>query len=173
MEITLDADYSLSPVGPGDKAAYLIHLADPAIYQWTLRIPFPYRPEDADWWIAYSAEEASRLGQIVNFALREKGQLIGGCGFNDFVAGTHKAEIGYWLAKPWWGKGIMPRAVEAVVRYGFEKLGLIRVTATIFEDNEQSARVLEKCGFEYEGRMRNYYLKDGRALNARMFARFP
>jgi [ribosomal protein S5]-alanine N-acetyltransferase len=162
----------MGPIRASDRDAYVDLLSDRGIFDQTLRIPFPYHPADADWWIAFAAKETERLGRQVNFALREHGRLIGGCGFNDFTDGTHKSEIGYWIGRSWWGKGITPRAVEALVRYGFEKLGLIRISATIFENNQQSARVLEKCGFVYEGWLKNYYLKDGRTINARLFSRF-
>ncbi len=173
MEIALRSPYHLGPIQKSDKVAYLAHLADKEIYDWTLRIPYPYKAEDADWWLNHVAQETDRVGKVVNFALRDAKLLIGGCGFNDYAPGSHRAEIGYWIAKPYWGKGIMPLAVEAVARYGFETLGLIRITATIFEKNSQSARVLEKCGFTYEGFLKNYYLKNGRAIHAKMYSLCP
>lgn len=58
-------------------------------------------------------------------------------------------EIGYWLAVPYWGKGLMPEAVEALLDYCFDWLDCQRVWCGHYEGNEKSKRVIEKCGFEY------------------------
>lgn len=173
MEIRLSERLSLGPILHEDRQDYVTHLADKAIYDQTLRIPYPYALADADWWIDFAAAQEKQLGRRVNFSVRENNRLIGGCGFNDFELGAHKAEIGYWIARPWWGQGIMKLAVGAIVDLGFRELGLERITATIFENNHQSARVLEKSGFIFEGHLRNYYRKDGKTFHARLFAKFP
>lgn len=60
-----------------------------------------------------------------------------------------EVEIGYWLGKPYWGQGLIPEAVQACLRYSFEKLGCTRVWCGYYEGNEKSRRVQEKCGFRY------------------------
>src|SRR5690606_12348842 len=82
----------------------------------------------------------------------------------------HKAEIGYWLAKPWWGRGIMTAVVGKACEYAFSRWQLVRITAHVFESNIASARVLEKNGFEFERLLRKHHLKDGRFLDSRLFA---
>ena len=97
--------------------------------------------------------------------------LIGGCGLNDFEAGkSHRAEVGYWLAKPLWGRGIMTAAVQRVCQHAFEEFGLLKITAHVFIHNSASARVLEKCGFQQEGFLRKHFLKDGRFIDGWLFA---
>ena len=82
--------------------------------------------------------------------------LIGGCGFDSFQVGkSHRAEVGYWLAKPLWGRGIMTAVVRRVCRHAFEEFGLVKITAHVFSHNPASARVLEKCGFREEGFLRS------------------
>ena len=77
----------------------------------------------------------------------EKGELIGGCGFDGLRIGkTHGAEIAYWLAKPYWGRGIMTAAVRRVCEHGVAEFGLVKIIAHVFDFNIASARVLEKCG---------------------------
>lgn len=71
--------------------------------------------------------------------------------------------IGYSLAFDCWGKGIMTEAVEAVLVYGFDLLNLSIITATCYPDNPASAKVLEKCGFVYEGTLRQAQIRfDGK-----------
>lgn len=94
---------------------------------------------------------------------------MGGCGFNDIVPG-HQAELGYWLARPWWGRGIMTATVAAARDDALIRWGLVRITAQVFASTAASARVLEKNGFACEGLHRKRFLKDGRFLDARSFA---
>jgi len=111
-------------------------------------------------------------GRPVQWAIRTPDDaLIGGCGFDGFQIGkSHRAEVGYWLAKPFWGRGIMTAVVQQVCRNAFEEFGLVKVTAHVFSYNPVSARVLEKCGFQQEGFLRKHFLKDGQFIDARLFA---
>ena len=81
----------------------------------------------------------------------------------------HRAEVGYWLAKPFWGRGIITAVVQRVCRHAFEEFGLAKITAHVFPHNPASARVLEKCGFQQEGFLRKHFLKDGQFVDARLF----
>ena len=60
-----------------------------------------------------------------------------------------EGEIGYWLGKPFWGQGIMPEAVEAILFHAFTDLHMRAVWCGYYEGNEKSKRVQEKCGFSY------------------------
>ena len=60
-----------------------------------------------------------------------------------------EGEIGYWIGVPFWGQGLIPEAVRAVIRRGFEDLGLTTLWCGYFEGNDKSRRVQEKCGFTY------------------------
>lgn len=79
--------------------------------------------------------------------------------------------IGYWLAEALWGRGIMSAAVEAVSRHAFARLGFARLEARVFAWNPASMRVLEKCGYEREGRLRRSVFKDGELIDAVLYAR--
>jgi RimJ/RimL family protein N-acetyltransferase len=127
---------------------------------------------DADAWLTLAARITEQQGRPVVFAIRNANHaLIGGCGFDGLQVGTsHQAEVAYWLAKPFWGRGIMTAVVGRLCRHAFEEFGLVKITAHIFSDNRASARVLEKCGFQEEGFLRKHYLKDGQFLDARPFA---
>ena len=74
-----------------------------------------------------------------------------------YNAKHHKAELGYAVSRAYWGFGIATEAAQAVVDFGFSVWGLHRIDATFDPRNGASGRVLEKCGFKYEGLLRDYY----------------
>ena len=167
--ITLPDGYTLSPIHDGDQPALVTHLDDPEIYATTLRIPSPYTRADADAFVASCfAPEKLATGEL-RLALRlpQSGELIGvfgvhpGSGFE-----AHRAEIGYWVARPYWGRGFATTGVRALVRHAWEmRPELLRLDALVFAGNLASARVLEKNGFAREGCLRGYTRKDGRLLD--------
>lgn len=90
------------------------------------------------------------------FALEFGGRVIGSLGIEEYneaqlpeLSALLGREIGYVLSKDFWGRGLMPEAVRAVVRYLFETEGLDFILVGHFEHNRRSARVIEKCGFRY------------------------
>jgi [ribosomal protein S5]-alanine N-acetyltransferase len=173
MDIEVANAICLTDFRPSDKAALVEYLSDWEVYRRTLRIPHPYTDEDADRWLASLDHAAVGNGHHVNWAIRNaSGQLIGGVGLEG-VAGTcsHRAEIGYWLARPFWGQGIMTAVVGAVCREAFETLDLAKITAHVLPANEASARVLLKNGFEQEGFFRRHFLKEGELIDTRAFGR--
>ena len=161
----------LSELQPTDQAACVEFLTDKEIYDVTLRIPYPYTEADFQRWLSIVEQTRREQGRSFHWAVRnEKGSLIGGCGFNDLKLGTsHQAEIGYWLAKPYWGRGIMTGVVRKLCQVAFSEFGLVKIFAHVFAGNAASARVLEKCDFQQEGYLRKHHLKDGKYLDARLF----
>ena len=97
--------------------------------------------------------------------LKDSGKVIGSIGLEEFEPKDPHGnemqgrEIGYVLSKDYWGRGLMPEAVNAVIDYCFRNLGFDYVTCSHFKRNEQSRRVIEKCGFTYEGTLRRYSRK--------------
>jgi [ribosomal protein S5]-alanine N-acetyltransferase len=172
MKIVVNDQIHQSEFRSTDKDALAEHLNDQDIYDRTLRIPFPYTDADADEWLALAARITTQQGRPVHFAIRSSdGSLIGGCGFDGFQMGkSHRAEVGYWLARPLWGRGFMTAVVRRVCRHAFEEFGLTKITAHVFSHNPASARVLEKCGFKQEGFLRGHFQKGGQFLDARLFA---
>ena len=172
MAIVVSEQIRLSEILPSDKAALVEHLKEKEIYDQTLLIPFPYTEADADKFLTVVTEEKERLGQSFHWAIRDEGNhLIGGCGLKDFAPGqSHRAEIGYWLAKPYWGRGVMTAVVRTLCAHARSELGLIKITAHVFAFNHGSARVLEKCGFHQEGYLKKHLRKDGRLIDVRLYA---
>jgi len=99
------------------------------------------------------AEQHCRHGDPFAWAIvrSEDDRLIGSCGFVSQSSERRSAEIGYWLGRPYWGKGYAVEAARALVRHGFEQMGLDRVEAKCFLENRAGQRVIEKLGMKFEG----------------------
>src|SRR5262249_20169801 len=148
MKIVVNDQVHLSEFRSSDKDALIAHLNDRDIYDRTLRIPFPYTATDAEEWLALVPKIIEQQGRPDHWAIRDAdAALVVGGGFNGFEVGkSHRAEVGYWLAKPFWGRGIMTAVVQRVCQHAFDEFGLVKITAHVFAHNPASARVLEKCG---------------------------
>lgn len=114
----------------------------------------------------YEADDAPNWAAV----RRDTGALIGAVGFGSWHREHRRAEIGYMLARSAWGQGFMPEILRALLRYGFEEMGLHRVEAMVNVPNEASMRVLEKVGMRREGVLRGYVWKDGEPHDLQVFA---
>jgi RimJ/RimL family protein N-acetyltransferase len=160
----------LSDIRESDKPAFVRLLNDREIYDRTLRIPFPYSAADAGRYLVVVEAATAKHGHPTQFAIRDESEELIGClGFDALVDG-HRAEIGYWLAPPYRGGGIMTDVVRAACEFAVAKWELVRITAHVFGFNQASARVLEKNGFELEGTLRKHIKKDGRLIDAKLYA---
>jgi RimJ/RimL family protein N-acetyltransferase len=132
------------------------------------RFPQPYELSDARRWI-----RAARAAEPpTHFAIEVEGQAVGGIGFDAFDdIDRRTAEIGYWLAEPFWGRGIATAALTAVTEYAFAEFDFARLQARVFEGNPGSMRVLEKAGYVCEGRLRSSVTKQGRTIDSFLCAR--
>ncbi len=131
------------------------------------RFPNPYREEDAQEWIQRADAQQSEL----TYAIASDEEAIGGIGLQ-LQQDVHRrsAEIGYWLGEPFWGQGIATKALGGLTEYAFAHLDLIRLYATVFEWNPASARVLEKAGYSYDGRLRKSVTQDGKTIDQLLYA---
>jgi ribosomal-protein-alanine N-acetyltransferase len=135
----------------------------------TDRFPHPYTNADAHAWLTLRAADK---GNPHNFAIEFQGEAIGAIGL-EFLSDVHRmtAAIGYWLGEARWGRGFATLAVKAVTDYAFATFELRRLQATVFQWNPASARVLEKAGYTFEGRLRNSIFKDNRICDALMYGK--
>ena len=78
--------------------------------------------------------------------------------------------MGYWIGESFWNKGIATKAVSMISEYAFEKLGLNRIYAKVFDPNVASMKVLEKCGYLLEGISKNAVIKNNRVLDEHRYA---
>ncbi len=172
MIIRVSDDIVLSQISKDDKSSLIEYLNDIDIYKYTLNIPYPYTSKDADWWIKNVRDKKRETGRLINFAIRDKDlNLMGGAGYHlKYGINSQKDEIGYWLAKKFWNKGIISKVVKKICEIGFNENNLIRIEATVFEKNTASARVLEKNSFCKEGILRKYLVKDGIVFDAVLYS---
>ena len=171
VHLEVPGGFSLSRVLRTDKGAYVEHMADPEIARNTLAIPFPYNDAHAEWWVEHCEQQA--CDPEVRFAIREPaGSLVGAIGLvGTLPMGAHCAEFGYWLAKAYRSRGLMPQVIEVFADHAFARLGLHRLSATPFRSNVASQRVLEKAGFQREGVLRGLYRKEESYVDAVLYAR--
>ncbi len=132
---------------------------DRAIADTTLEIPHPYKDGMAEQWISTHREKFEE-GKATLFAivLRESNKLIGAIGL-EIVSRFQRAELGYWIGKPYWGNGYCTDAGRLVLEYGFSNLNLNRIHAHHFKRNPASGRVLQKLGMIHEGFARQHVKK--------------
>ncbi len=173
--LTINDQIELTEIRETDKAALVQHLNDKTIFDNTLMIPYPYTETSAAWFINFAREMEAKHGFVVKFAIRKKGELIGGIGLmlNDKESAKHKAEIGYWIAQSVRNQGIMTSVLRGFTDFVFETTPLIRLEAGVFEPNVASQKALEKAGFEREGFSRKFYVKPetGLPLDVVLFAK--
>lgn len=170
--IKIDEGIHLSAITEEDIPFFVKHLADPAIHETTLRIPYPYTEEDAKKFIELVQLQERTAKKQMHWGIRnDSGELIGGIALHGkYLESPHRDEIGYWLAKPYWGKGIMTRVLKMLCNFVEKEYMLTRIEAPIFEFNTGSCRVAEKCGFVMEGIMRKAYFKNGKYIDGKMYA---
>lgn len=130
--------------------------------------PLPYTTSDAEKFI----DLVRQHDPVVNFAIVADNQFIGVIGLYSQPDVYRKSmEIGYWIGEPYWGKGIATRAVNLAANYAFESLKMVRIFASVFEGNEASRRVLEKCGFQLEGVARKAVYKNKKLMDEFRYGR--
>jgi RimJ/RimL family protein N-acetyltransferase len=169
MRIELDGGYRIRSYRAGDKES-LVAYADNRNVSRHLRdrFPYPYTAETADRWLRHVATE----NPPTSFVIATADELIGAIGV-ELADDIHhcSAEIGFWLGEPFWGRGIVTRAVLAFTPWAFEQFDLLRLWAGVFATNTASVRVLEKAGYGFEGRHRGAIVKDGQVLDELVYAR--
>ena len=133
----------------------------------TNQFPHPYLPENGKAFI-----EMAMKGDPANIlAIEIDGNACGGIGLH-LQSDVHEknAELGYWLAEPYWGRGIITEAIKEMIDYGFKTFEINRIYAIPYGNNLGSQRVLEKSGFELEGRFSNTIYKNGEYLDELVYA---
>lgn len=156
-----------------DKPILVRFMNDPVFQANTSTLPNPYTKTDADIWLDKTKQARVDFKVNSKWAIRHVSDgLVGGID-NVFVNGedAHLDAIGYWIAPPYRGQGIMSRVVDIYSNWLFQNTGLVRIEAYVFAHNKASARVLEKAGFEREGLLRKKYLKNGVLTDAFLYAR--
>jgi ribosomal-protein-alanine N-acetyltransferase len=171
MELTLQKS-TIRSFRPADTGSLTKHINSYRIARNMAAIPHPYSLQDAETWIGIAT---NRVPQT-HFAIAINDDVVGGIGVEigdprSLSGSDHCAEIGYWLGESFWGWGIMSEAVPALTEWAFAELHLVRLHAAVYARNPASARILEKAGYEYEGRLRARYFRDGEYIDGLLYAK--
>ena len=133
-------------------------------------LPYPYTERDGAEYIQamLSADE----NEAFAFAVTVDDKAIGSIGvFRQENVHRRTAELGYYIAEKYWGKGLMTEAVKQICEYVFDRSDIIRIYAEPFAYNTASCRVLEKAGFQLEGTFKCNAVKNGKIIDTKMYAR--
>jgi RimJ/RimL family protein N-acetyltransferase len=146
-----------------DWPAVLAYQSDPRYlryYEWTGRTAAEVQAF-VQMFLDHQRQQPRTRFQLA-VTLKPDGRLIGNCGIRLRHAGSHEAEIGYELAHDAWRQGYATEAATEIIRFGFETLGVHRITAEVVADNAGSIRVLERLGMRREGHFRDRERYKGR-----------
>ena len=132
-------------------------------------LPYPYTEQDGKEFI--SAMLSADENETFAFAITVDNMVIGSISiFRQGNIHRQTAELGYYIAEEYWGKGIMTEAVKQICEYVFANSDIIRIYAEPFAYNIASCRVLEKVGFQYEGTLRSNAVKNGKVIDMEMYS---
>ncbi len=132
-------------------------------------LPYPYTEQDGKEFI--SAMLSADENKTFAFAIIVDDMVIGSIGiFRQDNIHRQTAELGYYIAEEYWGKGIMAEAVKQICEYVFGNSDIIRIYAEPFAYNIASCRVLEKAGFQYEGTLRSNAVKNSKVIDMKMYS---
>jgi RimJ/RimL family protein N-acetyltransferase len=144
---------------PSDARAVRRLAGDRLIADTTLSIPHPYTDVIAEKWIAkHPSQFSSKEAVVFAIALRVPEELVGAIGLG-FQPAHQRAELGFWIGRPYWNKGYCTEAGNAVLEYGFTTRELNRIYANHFSRNPASGRVMQKIGMIHEGQARQHARK--------------
>lgn len=140
-----------------DLPRYVELIGDWDVARWLSSVPYPYFMKHAEEFLA-RMETAYRAGTPELFLITDKvsGEMMGAVGlhpakFTGQAEDRALAEVGYWLGRPYWGRGVMTEAVKAVLGLGFQRPELRLITAVTDPANHASQNVLRKAGLQYRG----------------------
>lgn len=119
-----------------------------------LGLPFPYELEHAEDWIAIQPEQIQKgLEYPLTIVNKKENEIIGTITLR-IDKNNNKGELGYWIGRDYWGNGFATEAVNRIIEFGFNQLDLNKIWASAISRNKASSIVLEKAGFQKEGRLK-------------------
>ncbi len=161
-------EFTLRPWENSDLSSLVKYANNPRIARnLTNQFPHPYTEEAGKAFISYARSD----DPIHIFAIAIQGEAVGGIGLHPqtdiFIKNM---ELGYWLAEPFWGKGIITRAIAQMLRFGFTQYAIDRIFARPFGTNIASQKALEKNKFILEATFHNTIYKHGEYLDELVYA---
>ena len=149
--------FVLRKIRLSDVPALLKHVNNKSITDQIINFNYPYLEADAVARMHFVHEGfKNRERYVFLVAGKEDNALVGEIGIH-LDMGNNRAEIGYWVAEPFWGKGIASEVTAAVLKFGFETLELNKIYATHYLDNPGSGKVLVNNGMILEAELKEHY----------------
>ena len=160
----------LRPLGDSDIDPIFQACQDPTISAFT-RVPYPYDREMAEEFVRESA--FAYLNRIsISFAIEIDGEFAGTIGLHTLKLSDHCAEVGYWIADSYRGKGICTEALLILTDFSLNIMRFRRLEALADFDNKASQRVLERAGYNRDGLLQSRVTKpDGRQIDMVLFSK--
>ncbi len=141
----------------GDVSSLLKYANNKNISDQIFNIPFPYQEEDAIYRLNFVLQGFKNKERYVfAITLKDSKELIGEIGLHLDKA-NNSAQLGYWIAEPFWGKGIATEATSEILKFGFEKLNLNKIYATYYPENKASGKVMLNNKMIKEGELKEHY----------------
>jgi ribosomal-protein-alanine N-acetyltransferase len=159
----------LRKMTPADAEVVFAYASDPEVTRYV--IWDTHRTiEDSESFLRSTVERYENAEADWGIVRKENGRFIGECGIVEWDLDHARAEMGYVLSREYWGQGLMPEAVRAMISFGFERMGLNRIEARCMTENVASARVMEKAGMTYEGTLRKREVIKGAYRDIKLYA---
>jgi [ribosomal protein S5]-alanine N-acetyltransferase len=169
-ELNIDENYYLREQKLSDLERFFKYFSDPNVSRFILSsIPetLDQAREEMIYWIDLFYKNTGLYWAIVE---KKTDKMVGAVGYHDFNRYNNRAEISYDLAKQYWNKGIMTKAMNVALKYAFEKLLINRVQASTIKENEASIKLLEKCNFKFDGSLSEFRLHKGKYYDIEMYS---
>ena len=149
---------------PADIPEIVAYAGNNKIVENTRTMPHPYFDEDAISWINMANQGFKQKDNFI-FAIRKKADkaFMGGIGLTLNVE-NNRAELGYWIAEPFWNKGYTTEATKAILKFGFDELNLNKIIAEYLTTNEASGKVMIKNGMIKEAEFKDHDVKRGHTI---------
>ena len=169
--LDVDDEFYLRLINHDDANEYLEYMQDNDVIRYVPEECIPRDMERVKEEINYNIDLFRYKRSIYwTIARKDNNKLVGSCGFNYWNRDHARAEISYDLNKKYWGKGIMTKTVKSVMGFGFSRMQLHRIEATVTPTNQGSLKVLRKLGFKKEGILREQKLLHGKFHDAVMLS---
>ena len=150
-----------------DADAVYEYCNDFEVVKTTLGMPWPYTKDMAEAWILkHPQREQEGLSYEFAICLKENPDKVIGCvSLMDINQKASRAEMGYWIGRKYWNQGYATEAAKAMIKFGFEEIGLNSIIARYFDINPASGRVMAKCGMTYVGTIREHEFRFDKYFN--------
>jgi L-phenylalanine/L-methionine N-acetyltransferase len=155
---------------PKDAAAFARLMGDPEVYGALLQMPYPSEER----WAAMLSEGVAPGKPDLSLVAELDGEVVASAGLHAVgvaLRRRHAMMMGISVAKPAQGQGVGTALMAALCDYADRWLGTLRIELTVYTDNERAVRLYRKFGFEIEGTLRGYAMRDGEYVDAYTMAR--